>query len=50
MTKSKLMYWLSAALSLAGLVAHEALGAPMVLPPLLATDLPEEVIWLHHFS
>ena len=50
MTKSKLMYWLSAALSLAGLVAHEALGATMVLPPLLATDLPEEVIWLHHFS
>lgn len=45
-----LMYWLAAALSLAGLVAHEAIGAPMVLPPLLATDLPENVIWLHHFS
>lgn len=50
MEKYRLMYWLAAALSLAGLVAHEALGAPMVLPPLLATDLPENVIWLHHFS
>lgn len=46
----KLMYWLAAALSLAGIVAHEAIGAPMVLPPLLETDLPENVIWLHHFS
>jgi len=50
MEKYRLLYWLAAALSLAGLVAHEALGAPMVLPPLLATDLPENVIWLHHFS
>ena len=50
MVNYQLMYWLSAVLSLAGLVAHEALGAPMVLPPLLATDLPENVIWLHHFS
>ncbi|MEE4143529.1 MAG: hypothetical protein V2I26_01935 [Halieaceae bacterium] len=50
MTKPESMYWLAAILSLAGLVAHEALGAPMVLPPLLATDLPEDVIWLHHFS
>lgn len=50
MGKYQLMYWLAATLSLAGLVAHEALGAPMVLPPLFATDLPEDVIWLHHFS
>jgi hypothetical protein len=48
--KYRLMYWLAAALSLAGLVAHEAIGAPMVLPPLLAADLPENAIWLHHFS
>ena len=47
---SKFMYWLAAGFSLLGLVAHETLGAPMVLPPLLTTDLPEEVIWLHNFS
>jgi|GEM_PF-6456850 len=50
MMKAKLMYWLTAGLSLLGLLAHEILGAPMVLPPLLETDLPEEVIWLHNFS
>jgi hypothetical protein len=48
--KSGVLYWLAAGLSLLGLVAHEALGAPMVLPLLLTTDLPDEVIWLHNFS
>lgn len=48
--KYKMMYWFAALLSLAGLVAHEAIGAPMVLSPLVATELPENVIWLHHFS
>jgi hypothetical protein len=44
------MYWLSAALTLAGLVTHEGLGAPAMLPPLLTSGMPEEVIWMHHFS
>ena len=50
MGKYKMMYWFATLLSLAGLVAHEAIGAPMVLSPLVATELPENVIWLHHFS
>lgn len=50
MKSYQFMYWLSASISLAGLIGHEVLGAPMVLPPLLTSDLPEEVIWLHHFS
>ncbi len=33
-----------------GVAAHEVLGAPMVLPPLSETALPDEVVWLHHFS
>jgi hypothetical protein len=48
--KPQSMYWAAAGFSLIGVLAHEALGAPMVLPPLLETDLPPEVIWLHHFS
>ncbi len=31
-------------------LAHEILGAPMVLPPLSEAGLNDEVIWLHHFS
>ena len=30
------------------MVAHELLGAPMVLAPLTTTSMPEEVVWLHH--
>jgi hypothetical protein len=40
----------AAAMSFLGLVAHELLGAPLVLPPLSSTGLPENVVWLHHFS
>ena len=46
-------FWLfriAAALSFAGVIGHEFLGAPMVLPPLSLTEMPHEVIWLHHFS
>lgn len=32
------------------MVAHELLGAPMVLPPLADAELDEEIVWLHHFS
>ena len=47
---SKVFLWSAAILSLAGLLAHEFAGTPMVLPPLSTTDLPADVIWLHHFS
>ena len=33
-TRFNLALWIAAMLSLLGLVAHEGLGAPMVLPPL----------------
>ena len=32
------------------LLAHEILGAPMVLPPLHDQRLPDNVVWLHHFA
>ena len=32
------------------LFAHEYLGASMVLSPLRDANLPENVVWLHHFS
>ncbi len=47
---SSLLYLIAAALSLLGAAAHEIVGAPMVLLPLADTDLPPNVIWLHHFS
>lgn len=50
MSRSALAYRLAAGLALLGALAHEVLGAPMVLPPLSAGDLPADVIWLHHFS
>ena len=31
-------------------LAHEILGSPMVLTPLLGSGIDEEVIWLHNFS
>ena len=46
----RIVYYLAAALSILGALAHEILGAPKVLQPLAETDLPEDVIWLHHFS
>nr|WP_070958804.1 hypothetical protein [Hyphomonas sp. Mor2] len=47
---STLLFWLAASLSLVGAAAHEILGAPKVLAPLSETNLPPDVIWLHHFS
>lgn len=40
----------AASLALIGVLAHEIVGAPIVLAPLSQSDLPNEVIWLHHFS
>jgi len=40
----------AAFLSALGLLAHELLGAPMVLPPLEEVEIPAEILWLHHFS
>lgn len=37
-------------LSLGGMVAHELVGAPMVLRPLEQSSLATDVVWLHHFS
>ncbi len=31
-------------------LAHEKIGSPMVLSPLLGSGINEEVIWLHNFS
>lgn len=50
MPKSSTFFWMSAILSFLALIAHELLGAPLVLPPLLQAGLSAEVIWLHHFS
>jgi len=50
MRASTLLFSLAAGLGLIGAAAHEALGAPKALAPLAETDLPADVIWLHHFS
>ena len=47
---SSIMFLLAAVLSILGAVAHEVLGAPKVLAPLATSNLPPDVIWLHHFS
>ncbi len=47
---SQALLTLAAILSLAGVLAHEIVGAPRVLIPLRDSGLPPEVIWLHHFS
>lgn len=40
----------AAFLSVLGLLAHELLGAPMVLLPLEELAIPAEILWLHRFS
>ena len=50
MSLSKICLWTAALLAFAVLLAHEFAGAPMVLPPLSAANLPDEIVWLHHFS
>lgn len=47
---SDILFYIAAGLSLIGVIAHEVLGAPKVLGPLKTSDLPDDVIWLHHFS
>lgn len=41
---------IAALLCVVTILAHEFLGAPLVLPPLAAPNIAEEVRWLHHFS
>ena len=50
MKLEEILFYLAAILCFLGGLAHELIGAPMVLSPLAETNLPEEVIWLHHFS
>jgi len=50
MTVSKVLYMIAAGLSLLGAIAHELLGAPKVLAPLAESGLPDDIVWLHHFS
>ncbi|MEM1229601.1 MAG: hypothetical protein AAGI15_03630 [Pseudomonadota bacterium] len=46
----RIIYRVAAGLALIGVIAHELVGAPMVLEPLAGAALPDEVVWLHHFS
>ncbi|MGB3626980.1 MAG: hypothetical protein WA989_14200 [Henriciella sp.] len=45
-----ILFIVAAALSLLGVLGHEILGSPKVLAPLKGSGLPDDVIWLHHFS
>ncbi|WP_290847936.1 hypothetical protein [Henriciella sp.] len=47
---STLLFLTAAFLALMGMLAHEFLGSPKVLASLKRSGLPEDVIWLHHFS
>ncbi|MEL7112820.1 MAG: hypothetical protein AAFZ74_05365 [Pseudomonadota bacterium] len=47
---SSILYWVAAGLCSLGAAAHEIVGAPKVLEPLAQSGLPQDVIWLHHFS
>jgi len=47
---SSIMFLLAALLSIVSAAAHEVLGSPKVLAPLATSNLPSDVIWLHHFS
>lgn len=42
--------WVALAFSVIGLAAHELAGAPLVIPPLAKTDMPDTVKSLHGFS
>lgn len=45
-----ILFYSAAGLSLLGVILHEVAGAPKVLGPLKTSGLPDNVIWLHHFS
>ncbi len=47
---SRNLYYAAAFACFLGALAHEILGAPRVLAPLATCGLPQDVIWLHHFS
>ena len=47
---SNILFLSAAALSFLGVLGHEILGSPKVLRPLKGSGLPDDVIWLHHFS
>ncbi|MEH6755899.1 MAG: hypothetical protein V7676_00135 [Parasphingorhabdus sp.] len=44
------LFYAAAVLCLLGLLAHELVGAPMVLEPLENAGIPADIVWLHHFS
>lgn len=50
MGMAEIFFIAAASLSCLGVIAHEILGAPKVLGPLRNSGLPENVVWLHHFS
>lgn len=50
MKLANLLFLAAAGISFLGALAHELIGAPMVLDPLQDSGLPKDVIWLHHFS
>lgn len=47
---SDFLFLASAGLALLGFLAHEFLGSPKVLGPLKDSGLPDDIVWLHHFS
>jgi len=47
---SNQLFKAAAIISVLALLAHELIGAPLVLPPLSDAGMDEEVIYLHHFS
>ncbi len=50
MRMASIIYLIAAVLSVLGAVAHEVLGAPKALAPLANSNLPADIVWLHHFS
>lgn len=50
MKLEKKLYYLTAFFCTLGALAHELVGAPSFLPPLLKVQLTDEAIWLLHFS
>ena len=47
---SNWLFKIAALICTLAFLAHEILGSPMVLTPLLGSGIDEEVIWLHNFS
>ena len=47
---SNWLFKIAALICALAVLAHETLGSPMVLTPLLGSGIDEEVIWLHNFS